>query len=68
MLQEPVQDRERLLGVSLSPSHIRTIDSLIGRGYRNLYEKNTRRSAIIKYAFLRGIQSLLDEQAGEVKL
>jgi len=68
MLQEPSADRERLLGVKLSQTHIRTIDNLIERGYRNLYEKNTRRSAIIKDALLRGLQSLMDERTSEVRL
>lgn len=68
MLQEPSTDHERLLGVKLSLTHIRTIDSLIGRGYHNLYKKNARRSAIIKDAFFRGLQSLMDERTSEVRL
>jgi hypothetical protein len=69
MLQVPVPDDRRLFGVRLSVAHVRVIDALIGQScHDRRSEKRSKRSAIIREAVLRGLQSLIDEQASEVSL
>jgi hypothetical protein len=69
MLQAPVPDDRRLFGVRLTAAQVRVIDALIEQScHDRRSEKRSKRSAIIRESVVRGLQSLIDERASEVRL